>query len=108
MCLDAVLAVVVGAFVERDLFPDLPSVERVVAVGAKVFCLIVFTESLVGLEQVTTDLAPDLSFLLAVIVVEIVVRGIADRANNQFRDGVRLGPAPDRIKRFTVKRLVLI
>jgi hypothetical protein len=56
---------------------------------------------------VAADLAPDLSFLLAVVVVEIVVRSIADRTKNQLWDCVRLGPAPDRIKRFTVKRLVL-
>jgi len=56
---------------------------------------------------VAADLAPDLRFLLAVVVVEIVVRGIADRADNQFWDCVRLVPAPDRRKRFAVKRLVL-
>lgn len=53
------------------------------------------------------DLAPDLRFLLAVVVVQVVVRGVADRTNNQFRDCVRVVPAPDRIKQFTVKRLVL-
>jgi hypothetical protein len=53
------------------------------------------------------DLTPDLRFLLAVVVVEIVVRGIADRAGNQFRDRVRLGPAPDRIKRLPMSSLVL-
>ena len=101
------LTVVVRTLIERDLFSDLPSVERVVAVGAKVFCLTVFTESLVGLEQVTADLAPDLRFLLAVVVVEIVVRSIADRTYNKLRYCVRLGPAPDWTKRFTVERLVL-
>jgi hypothetical protein len=35
--LDAVLAAIVRAFVERDLFPDLPSKESMVAVGAEVF-----------------------------------------------------------------------
>ena len=54
-----------------------------------------------------TDLAPDLRFLFAVVVVKVVVWGIADGTNNQFRDRVQLGPAPDRAKRFTVKRLVL-
>jgi hypothetical protein len=56
---------------------------------------------------VAADLAHDLRFLLAVVVVEIVVRGIADRADNQFWDCMRLVPAPDRRKRFGVKRLVL-
>jgi hypothetical protein len=53
------------------------------------------------------DLTPDLRFLLAVVVVEIVVRGIADRAGNQFRDRVRRGPALDGTKRFAVQRFVL-
>jgi len=56
---------------------------------------------------VATDFAPDLRFLLAVVVVEIVVRGIADRTNNQFWDCVRLPPALDRIKRFPMSSLVL-
>ena len=64
-------------------------------------------ESLVSLKQVAADFAHDLRFLLAVVVVEIVVRGIADRTNNQFWDRMRLVPTPDRMKRFTVKRLVL-
>ena len=55
----------------------------------------------------TADLALDLRFLFAIVEVEIVVRGLADRANNQFRDGVSLPPALHRIKRFAVKRLVL-
>jgi hypothetical protein len=102
-----VLAVIIRAFVERNLFPHFPTKESMVAVGAEVFCPFVFTKALVSLEQVAADLAPDLSFLLAIVVVEIVVRSIADRTDNQFRDCVRLGPALDRIKRFTVKRLVL-
>lgn len=53
------------------------------------------------------DLAPDLRFYLAIVVVEIVVRGIADRTNDQFRDRVRLSPAPDRIKRLPMNGLVL-
>jgi hypothetical protein len=62
---------------------------------------------LVSLKQVTADLAPDLRFLLAVVVVEIVVRSIADRTNNQFRDCVRFGPAADRAKLLPMKSLVL-
>jgi hypothetical protein len=32
------------------------------------------------------DLAPELRFFLAVVVVEIVVRGIADRTNDELRN----------------------
>ena len=64
-------------------------------------------ESLIGLEQVAADLAPDLRFFLAVVVVEIVVRSIADGTENQLWDCMRLGPASDRIKWLSMKRLVL-
>ena len=59
------------------------------------------------MEQVAADLASDLRFFLAVVVVEIVVRGIADRAGNQFRNRVRFGPAPDRTERLPMPSLVL-
>jgi hypothetical protein len=53
------------------------------------------------------DLAPDLRFLFAVVVGEIVVRGIADGTNNQFGECMRLAPASDGIKRLSVKSRVL-
>ena len=53
------------------------------------------------------DLASDLGFLLAVVVVEIVVRGIADRTNDQFRDSLRFAPPFHRRKRLAVVGLVL-
>ena len=53
------------------------------------------------------DLASDLGFLLAVVVVEKVVRGIAGRAHNQFWDHVRLSPSPDGAKRLPMNSLVL-
>jgi hypothetical protein len=56
---------------------------------------------------VAADLAPDLRFYFAIVVVEIVVRGIADGTNNKFRDSVRLGPASDRMKWLPMNRLVL-
>ena len=59
------------------------------------------------MEQVAADLAPDLRFFLAVVVVEIVIRGIAGRAGNQFRDYVRFAPAPDSIKRLPMEGRVL-
>ena len=64
-------------------------------------------EALISLEQVTADLAPDLRFLHAVVEVEIFVRGITDRADNQFRDHVRFAPAFDGTKRLPMKSLVL-
>ena len=78
------LAVIIGAFVDRDFFPHFPAEERVVAVRAEVFRLIVFTKALTSLEQMSADLASKLGFFLAVVVVEIVVRGIANRTNDQL------------------------
>ena len=59
------------------------------------------------MEQVAADLASDLRFLLAVVVVQVIMRGIADGTNNRFRDHVRFAPTPDRIKRLPVNGLVL-
>ena len=53
------------------------------------------------------DLASDLRFFLAVVVVEIVMRGIADRTDNQFWNCVGVAPAPDRTKWLPVKGLIL-
>lgn len=78
------LAVIIGAFVDRDFFPRLPAEESVIAVGAEVLRLIVFTKALISLEQMAADLASKLGFFLAVIVVEIVVRGITERADDQL------------------------
>jgi hypothetical protein len=77
-----VLTIVIATFIERDLFPDLPSKESVIAVRAEVFGFFVFTKALISLKQVVADLAPKLRFLLAVVVGEIFVGGIADRTND--------------------------
>ena len=46
-------------------------------------------------------------FFLTVVVVEIDVRGIADRTNDQLRDGWGFTPALHRSKRFAVVDLEL-
>jgi hypothetical protein len=102
---DTVRAAVIGALVDRHLLSHFPGKERMEAIRAVVLGLLL--EPPLYLKELPADLAQKLAPLLPVVVVEIVVRGIADRTNNQFWDCVRLGPAPDRIKRFTVKRLVL-
>ncbi len=84
-CLDAMLTVIVTTLIDRDLFPTLPAEESMAAIGEEVFCLIVFTESLIELEEKAADLAFELRFLLAVVEVEIFVRGVTDRANYLFR-----------------------
>ena len=59
------------------------------------------------MEQVVADLAFDLRFYLAIVVVQVVVRGITDETNDQLRDCVQLGPALHRRKRLSVNGLVL-
>jgi len=50
-------AVIVAALVDRDLFPIFPAKEGAVAIGAEVFGLIVFAESLLHLKKVSADFA---------------------------------------------------
>lgn len=100
------LAIIVAAFIDCDLFPRLPAKERMAAVGAEVFRFFVFAEALVSLEQMTADLAQELRFYLAVVEVEIIMRGIADRANNQFRDRRGSLPALYGLKRLPDRLIV--
>lgn len=100
-------AVVIGAFVDRDLFSQLPAKEREIAVGAEIFRLLVFTEALVGLKEMAADLASDLRTFVAIVVVEIIVRSAAEGAGNQLWHRMRLPPSFDGAKRLSLKRLIL-
>ena len=91
--LEAMLTVVVATLIDRDLFPALPTQKSIAAIGAEVFLLVVFAESLLNLEEVATDFAFKLRFLFAVVEVEIFLGGIADRTNYLSRHCLRLTPA---------------
>ncbi len=84
------------------------------AIRAEVFGFIVFTEPLVKLKQVVTDLAFELSSFIAVIadgslnrVVDVDMRGIAERTESLRRDFGRIRAVFNRRKRFTMSCLVL-
>jgi predicted kinase len=77
------------------------------AIRAEVFRFIVFTEPLVKLKQVITDLASKLRPFITVIVVDVDMRGIAERTESLRRDFGRIRAVLNRRKRFTVSSLVL-
>ena len=54
-----------------------------------------------------TDFAFELSSFIAVVVIEIDMRGIAHSAGCVRRDFGRVGPLLNRAKRFTVVGLIL-
>jgi hypothetical protein len=105
--LNAMGAVIVTAFINSNLFTFLPLKECMMAIRAEVFGFIVFTESLVKLKQVITDLASKLRPFIAVIVVDIDVRSIAERTESLLRDFGGIRAVFNRRKRFTVSSLVL-
>lgn len=55
----------------------------------------------------TADFAFELSSLIAVVVIDIDVRGIAQRTGCKRWDFGRVGPLLNRTKRFAVVSLVL-
>jgi hypothetical protein len=82
---------VVAALVEGYLFSLFPGEEGVLAVGAVILCLIL-AESFLLLKELAADLAEELGSLLAVVVVEVGMRGLAGRAASAFRDPRGAGP----------------
>lgn len=78
-----------------------------VAIRAEVFRFIVFTEPLVKLKQVVTDLAFELSSFITVIVVDIDVRSIAEGTESLRRNFGGIRAVFNRRKRFTVIHLIL-
>jgi len=105
--LNAMGAVIITAFINSNLFTFFPLKECMMAIRAEVFGFIVFTEPLVKLKQVVTDLAFELSSFITVIVVDIDMRGIAERTESLRRDFGRIRAVINRRKRFTVSSLVL-
>jgi len=101
-----VLAVIVAALVDRDLFPAFPAEKSIAAIRAEVLWFMMFTESLLDLKQEAADLAFELRFLLAVVEVEIFVRSIAGRTDNQFWNHEGFTPTLDRGQRFAIFGLI--
>ena len=105
--LNAMGAVIVTAFINSNFFTFFPLKERMMAIRAEVFGFIVFTEPLVKLKQVVTDLAFELSSFIAIVVVDINVRGVAERTESLLRDFGGIRAVFNRRKRFSVSSLVL-
>jgi hypothetical protein len=87
-----VLAVVVAAFVNGDLFFLLPGKQRMKAIGAVVFGFLL--ESHRSLKECAADLAQELSALLPIVVVEIVMRSITVGAHHKVRHTGRADVIP--------------
>ena len=82
---------IVTALVEGHFFSLFPGEEGVVAVGAVVLGF-TLAESFLLLKEFAADLAEELRSLLAVIVVEVVMRCLAARAAGALRDRRGAGP----------------
>jgi hypothetical protein len=68
-----------------------PGEEGVLAIGAVVLWF-ALAESFLLLKPFSTDLAQELRSLLAVVVVEVRMRGLAGGATGAFRDPRGAGP----------------
>lgn len=68
-----VVAMIIAALVDGDLFPLFPGKQRMVAVGAVILRFHSPLASPVQLEQVITHLALQLGSLFAIVVIEIAM-----------------------------------
>lgn len=106
--LDAVRAVAVAAFVNGDLRLFLPSEKGVLAMGAKEIGFVTVAKPFAELGQLTANLAANLGFFLAVVVVEVNVGCVAMKAGGYFRDFEIIRGVIDRLERFVVLGSVLL
>jgi hypothetical protein len=88
---DPMGAGVVAALVDGHFFSLFPGEEGVLAVGAVVLGF-TLAESFFQLKEFTADLAEELGSLLAIVVVEVVMRGLAGGAAGALRDPRGAGP----------------
>jgi hypothetical protein len=82
---------VVAALVDSHFFSLFPGEEGVLAVGAVVLCF-TLAESFFLLKEFAAEFAEELGSLLAVIVVEVGMGGMAGGAAGEFRDPRGAGP----------------
>lgn len=82
---------VVTALVDGDFLSLFPGEEGVLAVGAVVLGF-TLAESFILLKEFAADFAEELGSLLAVVVVEVGMRGLAGRAAGALRDPRGAGP----------------
>lgn len=106
-CLSTMKAIIIRTFIDSDIFAHFPFKQGAIAIRAEELGCGVFAESLVYLKEMATDFAFQLSAFVAVIVIDIDMRGIAQRADRQRWDFGRVGPLLNRAKRFAAISLVL-
>ena len=83
----AVLAMIVGAFVNNDVQKNFPSVQGRLAIWTKIFSFERSFKTIIGLEDSRADFAKQLQSSFAVVVVQVLMRCIAVRALLGLRDG---------------------
>lgn len=105
--LSTMKTIIIAAFKDSDLFALFPFKQGAIAIRAEELGRGVFAKSLVYLKEMATDFAFQLSAFIAVIVVDIDMRGIAQRTARQRWDFGRVGPLLNRAKRFAAINLVL-
>lgn len=86
-------AVVIAALVDGHFFSLFPGEEGVLAVGAVILGFSL-AESFFLLKELAADLAEELRSFLAVVVVEVGMRGLAGGAAGAFRDPRGASPVP--------------
>jgi hypothetical protein len=82
---------IVAALVDGHFFSLFPGEEGVLAIGAVVLCL-TLAEPFLLLKPFPADLAQELGSLLAVVVVEVGMGGLAGGAAGALRDPRGAGP----------------
>jgi len=82
---------VVAALVDGHFFSLLPGEEGMLAVGAVVFCF-TLRESFLLLKEFAADFAEELRSVLAVVVIEVEMRGLTGGAADALRDPRGAGP----------------
>lgn len=106
-CLSTMEAIIIRTFIDSDIFAHFPFKQGAIAIRAEELGRGVFAESLVYLKEMATDFTFQLSAFVAVIVIDIDMRGIAQRADRQRWDFGGVGPLLNRAKRFAAISLVL-
>jgi hypothetical protein len=76
----AVRTVIVAAFVKDDVQKGFPAEQGFLAVWAKIFGFQRSFKTVVGLKNRFADLAAQLGAFLAVVVIQVYVRRVAERA----------------------------
>jgi hypothetical protein len=104
--LQAVRAVVIGAFMDGDFLLDFPAKQSQTTMRAEQLRFSPVPEPVLDLEEMTADLALDLRAFLTVVEIEKGMRGIAAKAGDLLRDLRCVSAGLYGAKGLSMKRLV--